>query len=261
MKRIIASFLSVFFLFLICSCVSNQESNTTSFDKKSTKIIAHRGLSGLEIENTEEAFIAAGKRSYYGIEADVRKTADGKFIICHDKTLKRISEKDINVEETTLEELLKVTLSIEDKNKEGQLCELSAFVSICKLYDKHAFLELKSDFNSQEIDQIIDIISSYEYLHNTTFISFNYTNLEHVRKFLPDQSVQYLFSKIDEDTINQLINDKIDVSISYKILTEEYLTLFHNAGLTVNCWTVDDVEIAENLALVGVDYITTNILE
>jgi glycerophosphoryl diester phosphodiesterase len=261
MKRTIAFFLSVLFLFSICSCVLNKESNTINFDKKSTKIIAHRGLSGLEIENTEEAFIAAGERSYYGIEADVRRTIDGKFIICHDKTLKRISEENINVEEATLEELLKVTLSIEDRNVEGRLCELSTYISICKLFDKHAFLELKSDFDEQEIGQIIDIVRSHAYVYNTTFISFNYTNLEYVRKYLPNQSVQYLFSKIDEDVIERLINDKIDVAISYKILTEEYLTIFHNAGLTVNCWTVDDTEIAENLASLGVDYITTNILE
>ena len=261
MKRTIAIVLSVLFLFSVFSCSSIKESNTINFDKKSAKIIAHRGLSGLEIENTEEAFIAAGERSYYGIEADVRRTADGKFIICHDKTLKRISEENINVEESTLDELLRVTLSIEDRNARGRLCELSTYVSICKSFGKHAFVELKSDFNEQEIGQIIDIISSYEYIRNTTFISFNYTNLEYVRKYLPDQSVQYLFSKIDEKVINQLIDNKIDVAISYKILTEEHLTIFQNAGLKVNCWTVDDKEVAENLASLGVDYITTNILE
>ena len=261
MKRTIAFFLSVLFLFSICSCVLNKESNTINFDKKSTKIIAHRGLSGLEIENTEEAFIAAGERSYYGIEADVRRTADGSFIICHDETLERISEEKLVVEESTLEELLKVTLSFEDKSKGGRLCELSTYISICKSFGKHAVLELKSSFSEQEISRIIDIVDSYEYIGNTTFISFNYTNLEYVRKHLPNQSVQYLFSKIDEDLIERLINDKIDVAISYKILTEEYLTIFHNAGLTVNCWTVDDKEVAEKLASLGVDYITTNILE
>ena len=35
--------------------------NTVKFDKKETKIIAHRGLSGIEKENTNAAFVAAGK--------------------------------------------------------------------------------------------------------------------------------------------------------------------------------------------------------
>ena len=42
--------------------------NTIKFSKKHVKTIAHRGLSGLEKENTCAAFVAAGNReSYYGI--------------------------------------------------------------------------------------------------------------------------------------------------------------------------------------------------
>ena len=33
-------------------------------------MIAHRGVSGLELENTCAAFVAAGNRSYFGIETD-----------------------------------------------------------------------------------------------------------------------------------------------------------------------------------------------
>ena len=98
-------------------------------------------------------------------------------------------------------------------------------------------------------------------MESVTFISFHYSNLEYVRKLLPRQSVQFLFSKISDEITTRLIKDKIDVAISYKILTEDILSTFHNAGLSVNCWTVDDKNIAENLSLLGVDYITTNILE
>ena len=36
---------------------------------------------------------------------------------------------------------------------------------------------------------------------------------------------------------------------------------FHEKGLVINCWTVDDPARAEDLAAWGVDYITSNILE
>ena len=68
--------------------------STVKVNKLITKMIAHRGLSGIERENTNPAFIAAGNRSYYGIETDVHVTADGKFIICHDNDLKRIANID-----------------------------------------------------------------------------------------------------------------------------------------------------------------------
>lgn len=46
-------------------------------DKKNAKMVAHRGLSGIERENTLLAFVAAGNRSYWGIECDVHVTKDG----------------------------------------------------------------------------------------------------------------------------------------------------------------------------------------
>ena len=45
------------------------------------RMVAHRGTSGLELENTNSAFVAAGNRSYFGIETDVHRTADGQFIL------------------------------------------------------------------------------------------------------------------------------------------------------------------------------------
>ena len=68
---------------------------------KNVKMIAHRGLSGLERENTYPAFVAAGNRSYYGVETDVHVTKDKKFVIIHDETTARVSQNavDINVEE------------------------------------------------------------------------------------------------------------------------------------------------------------------
>ena len=41
------------------------------------KMVAHRGVSGLEKENTMAAFVAAGNRSYYGIATDIHRTLDG----------------------------------------------------------------------------------------------------------------------------------------------------------------------------------------
>ena len=39
--------------------------DSIKIDSRNTKMIAHRGLSGIEKENTNAAFIAAGNRSYF----------------------------------------------------------------------------------------------------------------------------------------------------------------------------------------------------
>lgn len=53
--------------------------DTIKMNSRSVRMIAHRGVSGLERENTCAAFVAAGNRSYFGIETDVYQTADGNY--------------------------------------------------------------------------------------------------------------------------------------------------------------------------------------
>ena len=238
--------------------------NTIKFNHISTNVVAHRGLSGIETENTNAAFVAAGNRSYYGIETDIHRTADGHFVVCHDDDLRRIAGINIPIESTNLSELQSIVLFDKDgtKNREDlRLCVLENYIGICKKYEKHCVLELKSDFTDEEILKIIAIIKDFDYLENVTFISFVYSNIVKIRKFLPTQSVQFLFSKFDDEIIETLIVNRIDIDVHYKALTKEIIGLLHQNGLKVNCWTVDDKEAAEMLSAWGVDYITSNILE
>ena len=238
--------------------------NTRKFDKKNTKVIAHRGLSGIEVENTCSAFVAAGNRSYYGVETDIHRTADGKFVVGHDDNLKRIAGEEIYLEKTSLKVLQSVVLYDKDGTKgreDLRPCTLENYLSIVKKYEKHAILELKSEFTDEEIEKIIEIVKSYDYLENVPFISFIYENLTKIKKILPNQSAQYLFWKVTDEEIARLVHDKIDVDVWCKELTREQIEACHEAGLTVNCWTVDEIIDGERFAEWGIDYITSNILE
>lgn len=238
--------------------------NTIKFDKKNVKVVAHRGLSGIEVENTNSAFVAAGNRSYWGIETDIYKTADGNFVIGHDDNYKRISGEEIYLERETLEALEKVVFFDKDGTKiraDLRPARLETYLKIVKKYEKHAVVELKSNFSIEEIAKIIEIVKSYDYLENTTFISFIYDNLTKIKSILPEQSCQYLFWKVTDEEIKRLVRDKIDVDVWVVELTKEQIEACHKAGLKVNCWTVDDPKKAEELESWGIDIITSNILE
>ena len=132
--------------------------DTVKFDKKATRVIAHRGLSGLEKENTNPAFVAAGNRSYYGIETDIHKTKDGHFVINHDGDFNRVAGENIIIEESTLEEIQKIVLFDVDGTKNR--CDLRPttlqnYISICKKYEKHSVIELKAKFTDEDIKEII----------------------------------------------------------------------------------------------------------
>jgi glycerophosphoryl diester phosphodiesterase len=68
--------------------------------------IAHRGLwrSGGTPENSLAAFEAACKAGY-GVELDVRLSADGEVMVFHDETLERMTASAGMVEEQTADEL------------------------------------------------------------------------------------------------------------------------------------------------------------
>lgn len=238
--------------------------NTIKFDKKNALVVAHRGLSGIERENTNAAFVAAGNRSYYGIETDFHRTADGKFIISHDQSLKRVSGEDIDVEAVSLAVAQQVVLFDKDGTKNRadlRPASLENYISICKKYEKHCVLELKSIFTEEETDRYLAIIRALGYLENVTFISFYYENLEKIRAVYPEASVQFLFSELTDEIREKVKRDRFDVDAYFKTLTKEDVDDFHAAGLVVNCWTVDTKEDGERMAEWGVDYITSNILE
>lgn len=238
--------------------------NTVKFEKKNTLVVAHRGVSGIETENTAAAFIAAGNRTYYGIETDMYRTYDGRFALCHDRTLKRVGGENVNVENMTLGALQRIVLFDNDGTKDRadlRICSLENYLGICKKYEKHCVLELKSEFTDEETERFIGIIKDFDYLDNITFISFSYDNLLRVRKIATDQSVQFLFHECTDEILERVIADKMDIDIHHEALTEELVSHFHELGIKVNCWTVNDAERGEQLAEWGVDYITTNILE
>ena len=238
--------------------------DTVKVEKNSTLFIAHRGLSGIERENTNAAFVAAGNRSYYGIETDVRRTADGQFVLSHDKTLERVSGVDVDVESSEKKALGEIVLYDMYKTKTREdlrVSSLENYIDICKRYSKHCVLELKTCFTQEEIQKIVDIIKSYDYLDKVSFISFKYPNLQKIREILPQHSAQFLFYEFEEGLIERLASDRIDVDVKYNALTKELVDIIHSKGLKVNCWTVDKKEDADRLIAWGVDYITTNILE
>ena len=238
--------------------------NTIKFDKKNALVVAHRGLSGIERENTNAAFVAAANRSYYGIETDFHRTADGKFIISHDQSLKRVSGENIDVEAVSLAVAQQVVLFDMDGTKgraDLRAPSLENYISICKKYEKHCVLELKSVFTEEETAAYIELIRGLGYLESVTFISFIYENLVKIRTIYPEASVQFLFSELTDEIAENVKRDRFDVDAYFRTLTKEAIEDFHKAGLKVNCWTVDDPADGARMADWGVDFITSNILE
>jgi len=250
-----------------CLEVMNMRTNTIKIDSKEAKMVAHRGLSGLERENTCPAFVAAGNRSYFGVETDVHVTADGQFVIIHDETTDRVSLKTvcINVEENPYSALKDVVLPDLDgsfNRQDIRIPLLVDYVKICKKYEKVCVLELKNHFEESDIEKIVAEIRSYDYLDGMIYISFDWDNCVNLRKLLPDAKIQWLTGRpITDAQIDALYENKLDLDIYYRRLSKGDVDKLHAKGIVINAWTCDKKDEGERLAAMGVDFITSNILE
>lgn len=241
--------------------------NALKINSKKTRMVAHRGLSGLEKENTVAAFIAAGNRSYYGIETDVHESADGQFVVFHDETTKRVTKGavDINIEQQPYADYQNVVLPDIDGSTtrtDLRIPLLADYISVCKKYEKQCVLEVKNHFSEDALTRMLAVINALGYLDRVTFISFDWENCVALRRMLPTQQIQWLTSyAVDDATIQRLVEHHLDLDIHYAQLNCETVSRLHAAGITVNCWTCDNPEKAYDLVNMGVDFITSNILE
>lgn len=231
---------------------------------KFANIVAHRGLSGIERENTASAFVAAGNRHNVGIETDVHVTADGKYILIHNDNTEQVTGQKYVVEQTDYETLRSLRVIDMDGTLERadlMLPSVIEYIRICKRYGKLCVLELKNAFTEAQVVEIVGLFEQEGYLDKTIFITFVYENLVYLRKHYPAQPAQFLCCEYTDDLIAKLQALRVDLDIYYKAVTAENAQALHDAGVKINVWTVDDKAEAERLAGYGVDYITSNILE
>lgn len=233
-------------------------------EKGNCRMVAHRGLSGIERENTIPAFVAAGNRSYFGMECDVHVTLDGKYIVYHDDRTGRLCDKDLLLEESTSGQIrsLRIRDAQSDEYTDSRkLPYLKEYLAVCSRYEKTAVIELKNPMTEEHIAEIIKTCESEYDANKIIYISFCFENLITVRKMRKDQAVQFLCDKCDAELIARLREYKFGIDILYTVLNEELVCALHAAGVKINCWTCDDPAEAKKLIGWGVDYITTNILE
>ncbi len=238
--------------------------DTIKIESGKTLMVAHRGVSGLEMENTHAAFVAAGNRTHFGIETDVHRTLDGHFVCIHDDTTGRVAIDNLKVEESTFDTLRALLLCDRDGVKgrtDLRIPTLAEYVRICKKYGKVGVLELKNRFEPIDIEKIIAVINEEDYLDGIIFISFSLENMIDLRAMLPKQACQYLTTEYSASLLETLCKYRLDVDMHYRALTEENVREMHEHGIRVNAWTCDKPEEALELVKWGVDYITSNILE
>ena len=244
--------------------------DTIKIDRKNAKLIAHRGVCGLETENTAAAFIAAGNRNFYAIETDVQVTADGEFVLMHDDSTGRVADVDLVIKDTDYSVLRDICLKEIIYGKESPLAKsrsdlriptLSEYIRICKKYGKKCMIEFKGFFAPEDVDRVLELVEKEGYIHQSIFTAWDINALIQVRQKLPTQEIIIAIRDFNEDVVEILNKYSFEISLRCDKVSKEVIETAHANGRKVLVWYANTKEDAEKMAGLGVDYLVSNIFE
>jgi glycerophosphoryl diester phosphodiesterase len=138
------------------------------------KIIAHRGVTRSDQENTLPAFHQAFLEGADGLEIDVRLSKDKKPIVFHDEDTSRLFKKSLEIKETNFSELE----ALGTENRIPLLDEVLDFLP----QNKECFIEIKSDANTVPFLDRLRIEKK-----NITFLSFDKNVISALKKRFPNK--------------------------------------------------------------------------
>ena len=123
-------------------------------------------------------------------------------------------------------------------------------------------LEIKAQYSQSHEDSLVretvEMVKAKGLENRTDYISFSGNACLLLKKLCPKSSVSYLNGDWDPQTIKDKGLDGIDYH--YRVLAShpEWIKQCHDLGLTVNVWTVNDLNDIDGFIKAGVDFITTN---
>ncbi len=226
--------------------------------------IGHRGCRD-GVMNTAEAFENGVDRyGYRGLECDVRVTADGHYIISHDETTEAVGGH-LTVAKATLAQLQ--AEEYEQKRAgvtyTGHLCTVARYLDICREKDVIPVVELKwsTGINNNDMsnfDGLAALIDEKGLTRKAIILTSMRQSLEYVRTHHPRLRCQFLCRDNWETHFDWIVMWRLTPSIQAGCFDELTVKRFHDEGLQVATWTVNDPDKCRQLAAMGVDMITTD---
>ena len=214
-----------------------------------TSIIAHRGASAAERENTIAGFRAAAAMGADGVELDVRRSADDRLVVHHDA---RLADGRV-IRQTSAADLPDHVPSLDDAL---DACP-GMFVNI----------EIKNDPADPDFDttewvahRVCAALARRGGGPRWLISSFRLETVDVCRVVLPSARTAWLVERLEPDTIARTAAAGHAALHPWEpIVDESLIRAAHTAGLAVNTWTCDDPDRMRQLIAWGIDGICTNV--
>jgi len=206
------------------------------------RLIGHRGGRGFGTDNTLEAMTQAAREGVREIETDIRMTADGELVICHDALVRGHA-----VSHVTYEELIKH--APERPLLRDILENLAGWVSFN--------LEVKD----ASMRTLAEMLESYSLDSDTLITSFSATFLEGLKALYPQVRTGHLYRLPygQDRKLENAVEIGAQVVLPYvSSISEEMVLDAHDLGLEVVAWTVNERKDLNKLMGWGADGVITD---
>lgn len=213
-------------------------------------VIAHRGASAYEPENTLRSIKRALNLGADMVEIDVRTTKDGHIVVIHDATVDRTTNGRGYVKDMTLEELKKLDAGLGER-----IPTLQEVISLVK-----GRVGLVIEIKVPGIEEKVLKIVNENKLHDDVLItSFYHPILLRVKSLNAKVRTGIIIASRPVRPAQLALDARSNAIFpKYTYLDLEMVEEAHKHSLTVYPWTVDDPGEARLLIEMGIDGIVTN---
>jgi glycerophosphoryl diester phosphodiesterase len=233
-------------------------------------VVAHRGASAREAENTIPAFEAAIADGADVVEFDVRMTADDVAIVMHDPDVSRTTDGSGLVRDLHLIEIKRLRIATADGG-ETEVPTLDEALA-CLSGRAAADIEIKNipgepDFDgSQElaVEATLRALEAIGFTGLALVSSFNPLSIARSRELSPDVSTGLLTTGDVEARVALGFSHAqghgwvLPFTASVLAAGPSFAGEAHELGMRLGTWITDDPILAVELMHVGVDAVATN---
>ena len=223
-------------------------------EAQAVQVLAHRGASRAERENTVAAFARAHTMGADGVELDVRRTADDMLVVHHDA---RLADQRIIREVTSVD--------IASNELTAHIPTLDQALDACA--GMWVNLEIKNDESEPDFDptewvadQTMALLDRRGESERWLMSSFRIETVDRCRAMARHVRTAWLTGAVPDDIVEMLTTrGHVAVHPWVHLLTREMIETCHRGHILVNTWTCDDPDRMRELIEWGIDGICTNV--
>ena len=223
-------------------------------------VVAHRGASVEQPENTIAAFEAAIHARADAVEFDVRMTADGHAVVMHDPDVSRTTDGTGIVSEMTVDELRKLGVPTLEEALRCLSGRAAVDIEIKDSPDEPGY----APGAEPAVEATLAGLDEVGFSGPVIVSSFNPRSIAHSRALRPDVPTGLLtWLDVDgDDALAQATGQGHPWVLPFvtKVLEagDDFGVRVHDAGSLLGVWIADDRDTARQLFELGADAVATN---